>query len=462
MKFLPIVMTALLSILLSSCSHSSSTPGPLPATEDQPMTIDAQQPLSSRLSADAVTSTAARIGIAHIFDNGITTTQIAAYPNRYDVVWGSFNPGPWRAANPSALVSLYYILEEDNVSYSKHTLAWWQANHPDWILYSCSASGTPSKEVAYTPGVGFADIPLDIHNPSVVAYQQKTSLIPYVLAHGYNAIALDEVVLSNIMLGGNPRLGQSVISGYYGCGIWQGTKFVRRYASKTDPAWTADVVNWVKTLHTTLKSDVTIAPHHLALIINHPANGVNASEETLLANTDVDLNETGYSDYGYYTLANRANYFGMTVAWTNYAQAHGVRVITTDKFTTTASISTSQLDFALATYLMSNQGLSDLVVAGKTYSVQPYYSQFATSLGTACAPMYGGANYDKTNPQIYYRRFSNGIAVVNSGSLPRTSEVAHLPTNHVYKDVLGRVVSNTMSVASSDAFTMKTTGSGCI
>ncbi len=461
MKFLPIVMTALLSLLLSNCSHSSA-PGPLPATEDQPLTIDSQQPLSSRLSADAVTSTAARIGIAHIFDNGITTSQIASYPNRYDVIWGSFNPGPWRAANPSALVSLYYILEEDNVTYSKRTLAWWQANHPDWILYACTASGSPTKEVAYTPGVGFADIPLDIHNPSVVSYQQRTSLIPYVLAHGYNAIALDEVVLSNIMLGGNPRLGQSVIPGYYGCGIWEGTKFVRRYASKSDPAWTADVLNWVKTLHTTLKTDATIAPHHLALVINHPANSVNANEVALLGNTDVDLNETGYSDYGYYTEANRAGYFAMTVAWTNYAQAHGVRVITTDKYTTTPSITTSQIDYALATYLMANQGLADLVIAGKTYSVQPYYTQFATSVGSACGAMYGGPSYDRSNPHIYYRRFNDGIAVVNSGSLPRTSEVAHLPKNHIYKDVLGRAVSSTMSVGSSDAYTMTTPGSGCI
>ena len=410
----------------------------------------------------ALASTASRIGVAHIFDSGITAAEIASYRNRYDVVWGSFNPAPWRDADPNALVSRYYIMEEDNVSISGRTLSWWKAHDPGWILYACTPSGAPTTEVAYTPGVGFADVPLDIHNPTVRTYQMLQSLIPYVLAHNYNAIALDEVVLKNIMLGGNPRLGQSLKPGYYGCGVWEGSRFVRRYTGPNDPAWTTDVLTWVRELHSILKTNASVSPHHLSLIINHPANSVNSSEEEMMGMTDVDVNETGYSDYGLYTEENRANLFATTLAWTKYAQSRGVRVVTVDKYTVDSSISASQIDFALATYLMGNQGLSDLVIAGKSYEVQPYYSQFASSLGAACGATYGGPSYDRSNPHIYYRRFSDGIAVLNSGSLPRASEVAHLP-GLAYRDVLGRPATNPLTVHSSDAYTLRTTaGKGCI
>jgi hypothetical protein len=401
------------------------------------------------------------MGVGHVFDSGISTSTIAAYPSRYDIVWGSFNPSPWRSANPSALVSRYYILEEDSVSISGHNLAYWQTYHPDWILYACTPTGTPTHEIAYTPGVGFADVPLDIHNPSVIAYQQRSSLIPYAHAHGYNALAVDEVVLTNIMEGGNPKLGQSILSGYYGCGIWEGSTFVKRYTSKTDPHWAADVINWVKTLHTTLKTDPTISTYKMSLIINHPASGLNTNEEALLPNTDADLNETGYSDYGYYTEQNRAGYFGATLGWTVWAQQHGTHIITVNKYTLGTTITSSQIDYALATYYMGNMGQESLVIAGTSYSVQPYYSQFATSLGTACAVTYGGPTYDHTNPHVYYRRFSGGIAVINSGSLPTAYEYAHLPTNHVYHDVLGRAVTNPLKLVSNDGFTMTTTSPAC-
>jgi hypothetical protein len=53
------------------------------------------------------------------------------------------------------------------------------------------------------------------------------------------------------------------------------------------------------------------------------------------------------------------------------------------------------------------------------------------------------------------------MVVVNSGSLTRPSEIAHLPTNHVYQDVFGRVVTNPLIVNSADAYVMTTTN-GCV
>ncbi|HUN29901.1 MAG TPA: hypothetical protein VMV65_08835, partial [Alphaproteobacteria bacterium] len=86
-----------------------------------------------------IRSSYGRIGLAQIFDyfpstnTSMSASQITSDAGRYDLVWGSFDPQPWRAANPQALVSRYYIIEEDNTLTSGHNLQWWQQNHPDWI-----------------------------------------------------------------------------------------------------------------------------------------------------------------------------------------------------------------------------------------------------------------------------------------------------------------------------------------
>jgi hypothetical protein len=476
------VLCAIISaVIISACSQSSTSPTP-PLAQDQTIQQDqtggvmqpqeeqqSETPLSTvqQLVANAaftpppavprMASTWGRIGVGHVFDSGITTTEIASLPNHFDVIWGSFSPNPWRSADPSALVSRYYILEEDAENISKHTLSWWQANHPSWILYACTPSGAGTKQIAYTPGVGFPDVPLDIHNPSVINYQVRQSLAPYAIAHNYNALAIDEVLLYNVMLGGNPKLGQHVISGYFGCGIWQGSTFVKRYSSKTDPRWAADVLNWMHTAHTILTTDPTIAPHHLALIANHPAASLSANELNLLANVDVVQNETGFTDYGNYTQAIHNGLFNATVNYMRYAQQHRVGLVTIQKFVQSGALTASQKEYAIGSYLMGSEQGSDLDITLSTYSSQPLYSEYNAKIGAPCGEMTNGGS---TAPQIWMRRYANALVVLNSGSLPRTSEVAHLPTGHTYHDIDGRAWTNPLTVHSSDAYILLTTN-GC-
>jgi hypothetical protein len=401
-------------------------------------------------------STWGRIGVGHVFDSGITTAEIGGLPNHFGIIWGSFAPGPWRAADPAALVSRYYILAEDAENISRHTLAWWEANHPTWILYACTPGGAGTKELAYTPGSGFPDVPLDIHNPEVVSYQVE-SLANYAIAHDYNALAIDEVLLYNVLEGGNPNLGQHVISGYFGCGIWEGSTFVKRYSSKTDSRWATDVLNWIHTAHTILTTNATIAPHHLSLIINHPAAALSANEENLIANVNVVQNETGFTDYGNYTQAIHNGLFNATVNYMHYAQQHSVGLMTIQKFEQSSALTASQKEYAIGTYLMGSEQASDLDMTLSTYSSQPLYSEYNTNIGAPCGEMTNGGS---TAPAIWMRRYANALVVVNSGSLPRTSEVAHLPTGHTYRDIEGRAVTNPLTVHSSDAYIMLTTN-GC-
>src|SRR5579862_500810 len=160
--------TALLTTLIA-CGGGSTTSQQASASRYLPMAT-ATAPPTAPPPITRIRNTWGRIGAGQVFDYFPTTkaqmssSQISADASRYDMVWGSFNPGPWRSANSAALVGRYYIPEEDNSLLSGHTLAWWQQNHPDWMLYACTSSGTPTQDLAYVPGVGFNDVVLDIHN----------------------------------------------------------------------------------------------------------------------------------------------------------------------------------------------------------------------------------------------------------------------------------------------------------
>lgn len=420
-----------------------------------------------------IRNTWGRIATGQVFDyfpstgTTMSASEITADASRYDMVWASFDPAPWRSSNPQALVGRYYIPEEDNSLISGHTLSWWQANHPDWMLYACDSSGNPTNDLAYVPGVGFPDVVLDIHNPAVVDYQLKTSLLPYVVAHNYNAVSIDEVLFRNVLVGGNPKFGQTIKSGEYGCGIYQNGTFVKRYTGPTDPAWTGDMLNWVKTLRSIVKSDTAFSSYKIAVVVNHPIGSTSDPNElALIQNIDAILDESGFSDYGNYQLATASHVFLTTYNYMRWVQAHAVAIQIIDKFATEQTVTPDQLEYSIGTYLMGAGKGADLFVVGKNgagygYGAEQWHPEYATALGSECADMYGGASYDANNPQIYYRRYVRGLVVLNSGSLPRTSETATLP-NHPYKDIEGRPVTNPLTVASNDAWVMTTTQDGCI
>lgn len=462
-------------LVLSGCAGSQTSMAP---TATQPYD-DLQQPLAVSAVATAspspvpgrIRNTTGRIGLAQIFDyfpttgTQMTTSQIDADATRYDMVWGSFTPNPWRTSRYT-LPSRYYIPQEDSYLISAHSLSWWQANHPDWILYACDPSGNPTTQIAYNPGVGFPDVPLDMHNPAVLNYQITQSLLPYAINHNYTAVAIDQVIFQNIMVGGNPELGQKVIAGYYGCGVYQNGTFVRRYTGPKDPQYTADLLNWIATLRSTIKTQ--FASRNPAIFVNHPAGSLSDPNELqLISNIDGNINEVGFSDYGNYQQQSKAPIFLSTVNYMRYLQSKGVASIIIDKFQPDgATVTTNHLEYSIATYLTGNEGLADLFVVGSNgqgygYGAEQWHQEYTTQMGAPCGPFYGGPAYDKNNPQIYYRRFAHGMVIVNSGSLPVTSEKATYPSYLPWTELEKRPLANPLSVASNDAYVLLTTGNGC-
>jgi hypothetical protein len=273
------------------------------------------------------------------------------------------------------------------------------------------------------------------------------------IANGYNALAIDQIIFQDAMAGGNPNFGQSVKPGEYACGIWKGSTFVRRYSGAHDPAWTADMVAFVKTAKHIVTTDAALAPHHLKIVINHPLGSVNdPNEQALFANIDGLVDERGYGDYGRYASAQDAAHFNFTTAYLRYVQKLGIAVFIINYFAN-SEVTPQQREYTLAAYFMANEGGADLFITPDVGGSEQNYPEYSAQLGKPCSAYSGG-------PHIYMRRYSGGLVVLNSGSLPAASESATLPSNHTYTDIDGRKVVNPLSVASNDGYVLLT-GNGC-
>lgn len=365
---------------------------------------------------------------------------------RFDAVWASLSPRPWDDAHPGMMVSSYFIMGLDQYTETHHTLSWWKANHPDYILYACTAGGSPTHDIAYMQGIGIPDMPLDIHNPNAVAYQIST-MASIAQAAGYNALAIDQVVFWNIYHGGNAAFGQRRNASEYGCGSWQGSSFARHYASPHDPQYAADVVAYVRQARSILHS------RHMALVINHPGGSISDSnEQQLLSNTDAVMDETGFSDYGLY--ARKPSIVPATLEWMRFAQQHGTAVFIVNKFiddtAANGAITHAQLEYVLATYLLGNQGAALLYAGGiHGYGTQQLHPEYNAPVGTPCT--------DVSNGPVYFRRFSGGIAIVNASSGPTSFS---LP-GHPYRDVSGGSSVSKISLAPMSGSVLLTSANGC-
>jgi len=397
--------------------------------------------------------TTGRVGLFQEFDRLMTPAQIQSDAPRYDFVWAAQFPQIWQSANPRIITSRYFIPQEDRSQLSGHDLNWWQTNHPDWILYACDSPGHLTHDYAYWGGVSRPDVPLDFHNPGVIDYQVRQLNGANAIATGDRALAIDQITFQDTMVGGNPNFGQSVKPGEFACGVWHGTTPVIRYSGVNDPAWTADMINFVKTARQIVTQDPTLAPYHLKILVNHTRGSLrNSDEQTLLSLIDGFVDERGYADYGRYANADHAPYFNATTQYLIAVQKRGIAAFSINYFKD-AAVTPAQREYALAAYFMANEGGLDIFITPSVGGSEENYPEYSVRLGRPCEEYNGG-------PYVYYRRYSGGLVVLNSGSLPSAFENAALPANHTYTDIDGRPVSNPLRVNSNDGYVLTTTN-GC-
>ena len=174
-----------------------------------------------------------------IFDYDLTPQSAASMPaGTIDFVWGAKAElvPHWRSGQSKNLVvSRYqnwnrdsYLINCSNTSSGMRTLAWWQQNHPDWIVYR-SDRKTPAWEGHDV------DVPIDASNPAVVEWQLDR--VEEAIRAGYNAMATDNVHFANT---------------WAAAGVWdRAGRWHQKYTGQLwDQSHTAVVLKWLQVTNT--------------------------------------------------------------------------------------------------------------------------------------------------------------------------------------------------------------------
>ena len=167
-----------------------------------------------------------RIGRAQTFGYKIPDLQVLS--GARDYIWqGDTGTG----IVPSSVFSGYYVTADrapyQGPTYKTKRLAWYQANHPDWIVYRPDQK-TPAWEFCSAldpaPGGkcdGEGDVPLAIWNPGVQVWMKGGDVQTGIDKGIYQGISVDNVLPSNSFFKGGTC---SVIPDASGCthagGIW--------------------------------------------------------------------------------------------------------------------------------------------------------------------------------------------------------------------------------------------------
>jgi len=350
------------------------------------------------------------------FDYNISHPSAIAHD--YDFIWGAdrANVTAFRSANPKMFITYYMPLNRDSGTFSDpnavHNLTYWKSVHPDWILYRCDRV-TP----AYLGGE--PNIPFNFTNPAVISWQIQTYAQP-ASANGYDGVAADNVTLENL-------------SG--ACGFYQNGTWVQRYTGQTDdPQWIADISTWLTLMQQRLHS----LAHPLALIPNldfRPLSLDDPLVQQILEHIDGILDEGGFSIYTHGYLTDED--WLQRIQLIRSVQAMDKSYYIVNQFNS-LSVNSNEIQWALASYLMSKEHFSDLFITTKQgYGGDTRYREYNAPIGSPLNEMYLGQN-------IYWRDYSNGIVIANPSST-HTYTASLLPGSH-YVDLYGHTIGQTITL----------------
>ncbi len=356
------------------------------------------------------------IHLVQIFSYNINDpASIAKY---YDFVWGADQQklAAFHAGNPNILLSYYLPFHRDSGTFTNpdlgksHDLAHWKSLHPDWILYQCDRT-TPAFED------NNPNMPLAFSNPAVVNWQVQTYAQPASEA-GYDAIAADNVNFENL---------------YGACGYYQNGKWVQRYSGQQDdPQWRADIVTWTAHMQRALHE----LKHPLALIPNFGLGTIapnDSSVQQFIHHVDGILDEQGFTNYGngFITDASWVQYINLIKSVQHLNKPYYI----INEFNT-SQISHEQMQWALASYLMGKDHLAAVFISGtQQYGSDLRYPEYNANIGTPNGNMY-------QDQQVYWRKYSNGIVIVN----PSSTSSYTVKLNAQYVDLYGNHISQSLTL----------------
>jgi len=346
--------------------------------------------------------------------------QPSAVANHYNFIWGAApdNVSPFRSTNPKMFITYYISLNRDNGTFSDsnavHDLNYWKSVHPDWILYRCDRV-TP----AYLGGE--PNIPFNFVNPAVISWQIQTYALQ-ASANGYDGIAADNVNLENL----------SGACGFYDNGTW-----VQRYTGQNnDPQWIADISTWLTIMQQRLHS----LPRPLALIPNLALRPLSLDDplvQQMLQHIDGMLDEGGFTIYnqGYLTDENWLE----RIQLIRSVQAMNKPYYIVNQFNS-VSVNSNEIQWALASYLMSKEHLSALFISTRQgYGGDTRYGEYNAPIGSPIGEIYQGQN-------VYWRDYSNGRVVVNPSATDTYTVSMNAPPGH-FVDLYGHYIGQTITLS---------------
>lgn len=314
-----------------------------------------------------------------VFDYGMSPEQVRASAARYGFTWGTTRRPDAEAGNPAVVTSFYVPFHYDPDR--TRELAWWRANHPDWVLYRCDRT-TPAT-YPHTP-----NIPLDLTNPEARAWFLDNYFRPASEA-AYDAIAVDGVVLAQ----GPPDAAA--------CGVFHDGRWVPRFDPTVpgDPAWATAVLDWLRWA----REAAHALPRPLAIVANTSIHARDYFFNQLVESLDAILDEGGWNGDG-------QGGFLVDEAWraqVELMEALDARGVPYFSISQEARPGDDLVEWALASYLMGKGGAAWIWIGPQQgYGVERWHRQFEAPIGHACGRyrMEGG---------VAVRDYSGGIVLVN-------------------------------------------------
>lgn len=333
-----------------------------------------------------------------------------------DVVWGSYSPD-----QPADVTNSFYIpfSLDDPFSANTHDVAWYQANHPDWLEYECDRT---------TLAFQFNDTaaPLDFANPAVRSYQWTSAIDP-ALAAGYPSIAVDELSLFN---------------DFQRCGHFDGTAhWVAQYSGNaSDPKYRRDVLRWQSLTYRHIHKQ----SHTATMQLNAPYDPRASVDDNrkVMTTTDLLFDERGFTNYGNAVNVPTPDEWTSIVSYLSYAQSQGVcYMLNGEEPGESADITPQERQWAIGNYLLVNDDCTYMYMTGQQkYGDIVTFPEYAIAVGRPKAAMF-------QTQGVWQRDYTRGLTLVNPYD---NTAVVTLPHGH-WKDTGGLAVASPVTLQQQTA-----------
>jgi len=355
---------------------------------------------------------------AQIFDGGTSQADMLTYAGRVDFTWGA-RYLDWQPADvlPSRYVQPEIVYSHNPpTDWQQYDLAWFQANHPDWIMYRNDRT-TP----AYGSGTW---VPIDLTNPAVRSWHFTTIIQPHIDL-GWPVIAMDGMLAWNF----TARAGH-----YDAAGAW-----VQQYTGATlDAQYADDKIDYVQWVVGQLHAQGIAAAGNIFM---HRAATAMEYEKSLLiaAELDIVIDEGGIVAHG---LTHGTN--GMADQdWRDHydyiraisALGKAIAVVDETSVADGAAAPDSEVAYSVANYFLYKES-GVMLYLGSHYGPFLERDELDTDIGVAAEPPV------ELSSGAWRRQYSDGLTLVNPTATPGGVTVT-LPAG-TYHDLSGATVTGSV------------------